>query len=113
MIGPVSFAETAKLLMVSFDLTVKANLSVGLPLDMVFYERDSLRVALKKRIGVDDPYYRTVSEGWSKALKAAFEKLPDFEWSRTAIERKRRIGDNALLAFRKAEPLRLFCCRSF
>lgn len=78
----MSFAETAKLLMVSFDSTVKANLSVGLPLDMVFYERDSMSVALKKRIGVEDPYYRTVSEGWSKALKAAFEKLPDFEWSR-------------------------------
>jgi len=49
---------------------------------MVFYERDSLKVALKKRIGVDDPYYRTVAEGWSKALRAAFEKLPDFEWDK-------------------------------
>ncbi len=76
----MSFADTAKLLMVSFDSTVKANLSVGLPLDLVFYQRDAMRIALKKRIAPDDPYYRTISEGWSNALKSAFERLPAFEW---------------------------------
>jgi putative proteasome-type protease len=74
----MGFAETAKLLMVSFDSTLKSNLSVGLPLDMLFYEKDSLRVSFQKRITGDDPYYRTVSEGWSRALKAAFKDLPDF-----------------------------------
>jgi putative proteasome-type protease len=74
----MSFAETVKLLMVSFDSTLKSNLSVGLPLDLLFYEKDSYRVALKKRIGHDDPYYRTVSDGWSNALKMAFKSLPDF-----------------------------------
>jgi putative proteasome-type protease len=74
----MSFAETAKLLMVSFDSTLKSNLSVGLPLDMLFYEKDTFRVRLKKRIGQDDPYYRTVSDGWSNALKEAFKSLPDF-----------------------------------
>lgn len=74
----MSFAETAKLLMVSFDSTLKSNLSVGLPLDMMFYEKDSHKVGLKKRIGSDDPYYRTISDGWSNALKSAFKSLPDF-----------------------------------
>lgn len=74
----MSFAETVKLLLVSFDSTLKSNLSVGLPLDLAFYEKDSFRIGLKKRIGADDPYYRSVSEGWSDALKAAFQSLPDF-----------------------------------
>ena len=74
----MSFEEAAKLLLVSFDSTAKANLSVGLPLDLLFYEAGSLRVGLKRRIGYDDPYYRLVSEGWSKALKEAFKSLPDF-----------------------------------
>jgi putative proteasome-type protease len=74
----MSFAETVKLLMVSFDSTLKSNLSVGLPLDLLFYEKDTFKVALKKRIGQDDPYYRTVSDGWSNALKLAFKSLPDF-----------------------------------
>ena len=74
----MSFAETVKLLMVSFDSTLKSNLSVGLPLDLLFYEKDTYKVALRKRIGHDDPYYRTVSDGWSNALKLAFKSLPDF-----------------------------------
>ncbi|QPC87699.1 peptidase [Mesorhizobium sp. NBSH29] len=74
----MSFAETAKLLMVSFDSTLKSNLSVGLPLDMMFYEKDALEVGFTKRIALDDPYYRKISEGWSDALKNAFKSLPDF-----------------------------------
>ncbi len=74
----MSLAETVKLLMVSFDSTLKSNLSVGLPLDLLFYEKDSFRVGLRKRIGQDDPYYRTISDGWSNALKQAFKALPDF-----------------------------------
>ncbi|MDP3898745.1 MAG: proteasome-type protease [Mesorhizobium sp.] len=75
----MSFAETAKLLMVSFDSTLKSNLSVGLPLDLLFYEKDTLQIGFQKRISNDDPYYRTISDGWSTALKAAFKNLPDFE----------------------------------
>jgi putative proteasome-type protease len=74
----MSFAETVKLMLVSFDSTLKSNLSVGLPLDLLFYEKDSFKVGVKKRIGQDDPYYRTISNGWSDALKAAFQQLPDF-----------------------------------
>ena len=74
----MSFAETVKLLMVSFDSTLKSNLSVGLPLDLTFYEKDTFKVGLQKRITQDDPYYRQISEGWSDALKMAFKSLPDF-----------------------------------
>lgn len=74
----MSFEETVKLLMVSFDSTLKSNLSVGLPLDLLYYEKDSFHISLQKRVGGDDPYYRTVSEGWSSALKQAFKSLPDY-----------------------------------
>jgi putative proteasome-type protease len=74
----MSFAEAVKLLLVSFDSTLKSNLSVGLPLDLLFYEKDSFGIAVQKRIGQEDPYYRSVSEGWSSALKTAFKSLPDF-----------------------------------
>ncbi|TIU64636.1 MAG: peptidase, partial [Mesorhizobium sp.] len=74
----MGLAETVKLLLVSFDSTLKSNLSVGLPLDLLFLENDSFKVGLNRRIGQDDPYYRTISDGWSNALKAAFASLPDF-----------------------------------
>jgi putative proteasome-type protease len=77
----MSFEEAAKLLMVSFDSTLKSNLSVGMPLDMLFYERDSFEIGFQKRITKDDPYFRTISDGWSNALRSAFGSLPDFSMS--------------------------------
>lgn len=74
----MSFAEAAKLLLVSFDSTIRSNLSVGLPLDLQFYEKDSFVKGRELRIERDDPYYNTISEGWSEALKNAFRHLPPF-----------------------------------
>ncbi len=73
----MSFEAAVKLLMVSFDSTIKANLSVGLPLDLQLYEAGSRRRGLSRRIAADDPYFQTISTGWGEALKRAFDSLPD------------------------------------
>ncbi len=73
----MTFEAAIKLLLVSFDSTIKANLSVGLPLDVQIYERDTLRRGTSRRIMADDPYYREISMGWGDALKTAFDSLPD------------------------------------
>lgn len=75
----MSFSEAVKLLLVSFDSTIKANLSVGLPLDLCIYETDSLRLPEIRRIEADEPSFRAISDGWGDALKRAFESLPDPE----------------------------------
>lgn len=75
----MSLEDCAKLLLVSFDSTLKSNLSVGLPLDLQFYETDSLRAGFRHRFTKDDPYYRQISGGWSDALKRAFDDLPAFD----------------------------------
>ena len=72
--------SAVKLLLVSFDSTLKANLSVGLPLDMQIYESDSFETGTRKRFEATDPYYQTVSESWSEALKSALEQLPPFSF---------------------------------
>ncbi|MGI9317026.1 MAG: peptidase [bacterium] len=74
----MDFGDAVKLLMVSFDSTVKANLSVGLPLDLQIYSRDSLRIGYQNRIDADDDYYQLISTGWGQALKEAFQSLPDY-----------------------------------
>ncbi|GAA5663269.1 hypothetical protein Brsp07_01746 [Brucella sp. NBRC 14130] len=76
----MSFEEAVKLLLVSFDSTLKANLSVGLPLDMQIYEADSFAHGARQRFEATDPYYQTVSESWSEALKSALEQLPPFSF---------------------------------
>lgn len=73
-----SFENAIKLLLVSFDSTIKSNLSVGLPIDYVTYSGETLRFGEQGRILDSDPYYQEVSNGWSEALKSAFSQLPDF-----------------------------------
>lgn len=73
------FADAVKLLLVSFDSTIKANLSVGLPVDFQLYRQDSLQISPICRVQKTDPYYQTISTGWGDALKMAFDSLPPFE----------------------------------
>lgn len=75
----MSFGDAAKLLLVSFDSTIKANLSVDLPLDVQFYETDKLMLGKEMRIRQNDSYYQSISKGWGKALRQAFHSLPEFE----------------------------------
>ncbi|MEN0001685.1 MAG: proteasome-type protease [Pseudomonadota bacterium] len=69
--------EATKLLLVSFDSTIKANLSVNLPLDMVAYEAGTMRQGLTRRFEADNDYYAMISSNWGEALRSAFSSLPD------------------------------------
>lgn len=75
----MSFDEAIKLLLLSFDSTIKANLGVDLPLDAACYTAGSLAAPKQLRITAKDPYFQTISSGWGDALKQAFKSLPDFE----------------------------------
>lgn len=74
----MKFEEAVKLLLLSFDSTLKANLSVGMPLDLHMYEADSLRHGRVQRIEADDAFYQTISSGWGDKLREAFDSLPDY-----------------------------------
>ncbi|MGP1355589.1 peptidase [Roseicyclus sp.] len=74
----MSFEDAVKLLMLSFDSTIKANLSVGLPLDLHIYEADGFRHGLLRRIERDDAYFETISSGWGEALREAFRQMPPY-----------------------------------
>jgi putative proteasome-type protease len=75
----MSFADAVKLLLVSFDSTIKANLSVGLPLDYKILRNDEFAPSFQGRIEVQDTYFTMISDGWGDALKAAFASLPPFD----------------------------------
>ena len=78
----LSFNEAVKLLVVSFDSTIKANVSVGMPLDLCIYERDSLTPGHSQRLAEDNEYFQELSRLWGAKLKDAFGDLPDFQLSR-------------------------------
>lgn len=74
----MEFEAAIKLMMVSFDSTLKANLSVGLPLDLVVIERGNFEPLHERRIDGDDPYFKAISTGWGEALRQAFHSLPNY-----------------------------------
>jgi putative proteasome-type protease len=73
-------ADAAKCVLVSFDSTIRSNISVGLPIDMLWYPRDSLRVGLQKRIEEGNPYFNMLRQGWGGGLRRVFGELPNPDW---------------------------------
>ncbi len=75
-----SLKDAAKCLLVSFNSTMRSNLSVGLPIDLVVYEKDTLRVTLRKRFAEGDAYYSEIGRFWSRGLQRVFAEAPDVPW---------------------------------
>ena len=79
----LSFEETIKLMLLSFDSTLKANLSVGLPLDFQIYENNTFIQGPSGRFESGDQYLADVSSGWSQALKNAFKQMPNLTFGKS------------------------------
>ena len=76
-----SLDEAAKCALISMDSTIRSNLSVGMPLDLVLYQRDSLRVGRHVQITQDSAYYGAIRRQWGEHLRQGFGALPDIDWS--------------------------------
>ncbi len=72
--------EAAKCVLISFDSTMKSNISVGLPIDLLWLPRDNLRVGLQQRIREGDPYFTMLRSRWGGGLRRVFGELPDPDW---------------------------------
>ena len=72
--------EGAKLVLISMDSTLRSNLTVGLPIDLLVYRRNALKAEVKRRITEDDPYFRMIRERWSQALREAHLAIPPPDW---------------------------------
>jgi putative proteasome-type protease len=73
--------DVAKAFMVSIDSTMRSNLTVGLPIDLLAYERGSCRITMKRRFMPGDRYVSELSGIWSAGLRRAFVEVPDVPWS--------------------------------
>ena len=75
-----TFGDSIKLLLVSFDSTMKANVSVGMPIDICTMKKDQYQVNKQIRIEKNDPYFQKISNGWGESLKKSIKKLPPFNF---------------------------------
>jgi len=72
-----SLDEAVKVGFLSFDSTIRSDLSVGLPLDVLVIRADPTAPPIRRRIEVDDPYFQNLSSRWSMLLKESRNVIPD------------------------------------
>jgi len=75
-----TLADATKCVLVSFDSTMRSNLSVGMPIDLVCYERDSLALRMRRRFAQGDGYFTALSASWSEGVRTVFRELPELAW---------------------------------
>jgi putative proteasome-type protease len=75
-----SLKEAAKCALISMDSTIRSNLTVGLPLDLVLVKRDRLEVARHVSIEWENEYFQGLRKLWSESLREVFTRLPDPDW---------------------------------
>jgi putative proteasome-type protease len=78
--------EAAKCALVSMDSTMKSNLSVGPPLDLVVYEAGSFATDKVVCIDAQNPYFRMLRTGWGQKLREVFDSLDDPVWDESHTE---------------------------
>ena len=78
--------EAAKCALVSMDSTLKSNLSVGLPLDMVVYEADRFQTDKVVCLDENNPYFRMLHDSWGLKLREVFDSIEDPMWNGEVTE---------------------------
>jgi putative proteasome-type protease len=77
-----SLDEAAKCALISMDSTLRSNVSVGLPLDLLVYEADRLSVTRFVTIDEKNQYFQMIRDSWAQKLKKVFEEIEDPVWHR-------------------------------
>src|SRR3954453_599055 len=87
--------EAAKCALVSMDSTMKSNLSVGPPMDLVVYEANKYRTDKLVSIDMANPYYRMLHSSWGQKLREVFDSLEDPVWDDAHTETPLRVAGSA------------------
>jgi putative proteasome-type protease len=93
--------EAAKCALVSMDSTLKSNLSVGLPLDLVVYETDQFHTDRIVCIDEKNPYFKMLHDSWGVKLREVFDSIEDPQWDGGATEVPLMVGSNRSLPLKK------------
>jgi putative proteasome-type protease len=72
--------DAARGALVSLDSAMRSNISVGPPIDLLIYEKDSLLLTRQLRLKLDTPYYAALRKQWNEGLKHLVSELPRFDW---------------------------------
>lgn len=75
-----SLMEAAKCTLLSFDSTIRSNLSVAPPIDLMMYRKDSLEPARPRTVDDGDAYFSSIRKYWGESLRRVFAEMPNPDW---------------------------------
>ncbi len=75
-----SLEDAARCAVVSMDSTIKSNATVGPPIELLVYEKDSFEMNHHIKMDEDDTYLHDIKQAWNEAMNNAFRTLPLFHW---------------------------------
>ncbi len=76
----LNLEDAARCTLVSIDSTMRSNMSVGPPIEVAIYHKDSLMLGQRLTLNLDSPYYERLQKSWRQGLREAFNHLPKFDW---------------------------------
>jgi putative proteasome-type protease len=101
-----SLEVAAKYALLSMDATMRSNVTVGPPFDLLLYKRDSLEVTRYRRVGAGDPDLNSIHASWEQSLRRAVEQLPDIEFDLAEKKsRNERSGISSSVGAAAAVPI--------
>jgi putative proteasome-type protease len=77
--------DALKFGIISMDATMKSNVAVGPPIDILCYKTDSLQVKMRTRLEQDDPYLREIGRKWQDGIVRLVRQMPVADFSKTAL----------------------------
>jgi putative proteasome-type protease len=78
----ISLGDATRLAVISLEATIRSNLTVGPPIDLVIVRADTYTLERELRLTEDAEFYRDARRAWQAGIEAAFKALPKFEWER-------------------------------
>lgn len=102
-----SLDDGAKCALISMDSTLRSNISVGLPLEMLVYEAGELKLTRFVTIDESDQYFRSIRENWGKQLKAAFEQIAAPVWNRPDVSEGHTTSESIGAKNKAINPIRM------
>jgi putative proteasome-type protease len=91
LVGPaMSLEDAARCALVSIDSTIRSNVSVGPPVEVMIYRNDLLAPGHHLTLKLNSPLYTAIQKHWGDGIKSAFRKLPRFDWETAAPKGRSR-----------------------
>jgi putative proteasome-type protease len=86
VIGQTTLEDAAKYALLSFDATMRSNVTVGPPIDLLVYARDELRVTRQRRFLAKDPDLLAIHAQWEQSLRKAVQELPPVRFDEPRLD---------------------------